>query len=186
MSKVDLNALVNGFSGKLGNAVLRRRGNSTTIGSRPKKRESEPKPSEIALRLRFKRAAAYAKAKIKDPIAKGEYAQYAKSREYMNAFSAAVTDYLRLPKIESLKIDNYTGAVGDPITVGVADDFKIIAVDVTITLPNGTVLESGPAVFDATKLEWRYLATQANAQMAGTKVKATASDRPGNVVTLEV
>lgn len=185
MSKVDLNALVNGFSGRLGNAVLSRRGSRTLISSRPKPRTGEPTVKEKAQRERFRRAAAYAKAKMGDPVAKAAYALVASRKEMMSAFTVALTDYLKSPVIDSVQLDGYTGKINDRVVAKVTDDFKIVGVKVTITLPSGVVLETGAATFDAITLEWIYVATQANGVLAGTKVKVTGTDRPGNETTLE-
>jgi hypothetical protein len=185
MSKVELGALVNGFSGKVGNSVLRRRGSKTYLCSVPKRKTTEPTAKEKAQRDRFRRAAAYAKGKMLDPIAKADYAQIASRKESMSAFTVAVTDYLKSPVIDSLKTDGYTGKINDVIIAKVYDDFKIAAVKVTITLPTNVLLETGAATFDATTLEWKYVATKANATVPGTKVKVTGTDRPGNETSLE-
>jgi len=185
MSKVELNALVNGFSGRIGNAVFVRRGNRTLLSSRPKKRTSEPTEKEKAQRDLFRRAAAYAKARMSDPAAKAEYAAIAANKESISAFTAAVTDYLKAPVIDAVKTDAYTGKINDVISAKVSDSFKIISVKATITLPTGVVLETGAATFDAVALEWKYVATQANNTLAGTKIKFTATDRPGNETSIE-
>jgi hypothetical protein len=185
MSKVDLGALVTGFSGRVGNLVLVRRGNATFLWSRPRKRTSKPSAKEKAQRERFRRATAYARAKMADPAMKAEYAQIAKRKERMTPFTIAVTDYLRAPVIDAIKVEGYTGKVNDIIIAKAIDDFKVVSLKVTITLPTNVVLETGAAIFDATTLEWRYASTKANATLAGTKVKFTGSDRPGNETSLE-
>ena len=185
MSKVELNALVNGFSGKIGNAVLVRRGSRTLLSSRPKKRTSEPTEKEKAQRDLFRRAAAYAKARLKDPAAKAEYAAIAANKESMSAFTVAVTDFLKAPVIDAVKTDAYTGKVNDVVSAKVGDGFKIVSMKVVITLPTNAVLETGAATFDAVTLEWKYVATQANNTLAGTKIKFTATDRPGHETSIE-
>jgi hypothetical protein len=55
--------------------------------------------------------------------------------------------------------------------------YKITNIDVTITDANGVVIESGKAV--ATELKWKYIATKANANVGGTKLKLVARDRQG-------
>jgi hypothetical protein len=184
MSKIDLNALVNGMRGKIGNAVLRRLGSRTLISSKPKARTSEPSVKEKAHRDLFKRAAAYAKAKMADPAAKAAYQQVA-SRKESNAFAIALRDFLKPPTVDAVRTDAYAGKINDGIFVKATDDFKVVAVKVTITLPTGALLESGAAVLDASTLEWKYAVTKANTTLVGTKVKAVASDQPGNETALE-
>jgi hypothetical protein len=185
MSKIDLNALINGMHGKIGNAVLRRRGNRTLISSKPKARTTEPSAKEKAHRELFKRAVAYAKAKMADAIAKAEYQHVASTKEMTSAFALALRDFMKPPAIDAIRSDAYTGKVNDALFVRATDDFKVAAVKVTITLPTGTLLEAGSATYDANTLDWKYTATKANTTLAGTKIKAIASDKPGNETALE-
>ncbi len=188
MSKVDFNDLVNGVSGKFGKVVFRRRGTQVILGQKPRRRNIPPSPDVIAHRTRFKNAAAYAKAKLQDPAVKAVYDAKARSsgQEFMTAFAVAVKDFMRPPVLGELKVEGYKGNIADPIMVGVPDDFKIVAVTITITTAAGVLLETGPAVFDPANLQWTYMATVANAARSGTKVQATGSDRPGNQVTAEI
>ena len=185
MSKVDLNALLNGFSGKLGNAVFRRVGDKTIVAHRPKKSDVAPKESVLLQRERFKRAAAYARIKMEDPEAKAEYQLLAAGKPNMTAFIMAVTDYLRPPKITRVLTSKYTGNPGDVIVIQPQDDFKIKSIQVIITGANGTVIENGDASVMPGELDWQYLVTQPNAVVAGTKIKVIALDRPGNEVSFE-
>lgn len=185
MSKVDLNPLVSGFSGKIGNAVMRRRGDKTYMSSRPKPRTRELSEKEAAHRERFRRATIYAKGIVASIEAKAPYEQAAKSRN-LSAFVVAVTDYLKSPVVEAVNTSRYTGKVGDTVIVRATDDFKVESVRVTITAADGSVNESGMAIQDLISQEWTYLATQANAFIAGTTIKAVATDKPGNEAEMEV
>ena len=51
---------------------------------------------------------------------------------------------------------------------------------------NGALLEQGAAVINRTGLGWLYTATTANGSLAGTVVKATATDIPEHEGMLEV
>ena len=186
MSKVELNALLNGVSGKIGNAILRRVGNRTLIISAPKARTSEPSAKEQAQRERFKRAAGYAKAKMADATAKAEYQRVASQREMSNVFAVAIRDYMNPPKINATKTDAYTGNINDIITIKATDDFKVASVKVTITLPSGALLENGPATYDANTLEWKYTVTKPNTTLADTKIKVTAERNGENSALLSM
>ncbi|HOX81758.1 MAG TPA: hypothetical protein PLJ60_19770 [Chryseolinea sp.] len=184
MSKISLNALVNGMSGKLGNAVLRRRGSRTVMASMPKERTSEFSIKEKAQQARFKRGAAYAKEAMKNPAIRAEYQQSAKKRE-SNAFAIALGDFLKPPSIDQIKTDGYTGKVNDIIAIQASDDFKVAAVKVAIRLPNDVLHESGVATFDGQALDWKYSITVANASVTGTKIQVIAMDYPGNEASSE-
>jgi hypothetical protein len=76
--------------------------------------------------------------------------------------------------------------VGDTIIVRATDDFKVTSVFVTITDGTGNIIEQGQALLQPDTLdEWRYAATTANASLAGSKVTASAHDKPGNVTSAE-
>lgn len=51
---------------------------------------------------------------------------------------------------------------------------------VTIANPNGSLVESGPAVQQANPSEWFYTATVQNDTLAGDKITITAQNKPGN------
>ncbi|HPH45920.1 MAG TPA: hypothetical protein PKU83_02875 [Chryseolinea sp.] len=55
--------------------------------------------------------------------------------------------------------------------------------DVTLHNADGSVLETGAAVLEDGR--WKYIATKANAVLAGTKIVAHAKDRSGKEATLE-
>jgi hypothetical protein len=50
----------------------------------------------------------------------------------------------------------------------------------------GALLEKGNAVQQGNGVDWIYTATQANNALAGSKIKAIATDVPGNEGTLEL
>jgi hypothetical protein len=66
------------------------------------------------------------------------------------------------------------------------DDFRVTAVQVEIYTAAGTLLEKGNAEQQVNGLDWTYTATQANNLLTGSKIKAIATDIPGNEGTLEL
>jgi hypothetical protein len=180
MGKIKLNALLESASGKVGsNLVLRKRGKRTILATNGE-RTKEMSAKQRDVRERFTAAAAYAKSALRNPETKAAYEDLAKDQEFMTAFTVAVKDYLRPPKIPAINLDGYTGQPGSFIQVRPLDDFKVVGVAVKITAPDGTVVESGSAVMDADLGEFKYTATQANASLPGTKITVTATDRPGH------
>src|SRR6478609_6860787 len=99
MADVNLNALVDGLSGKVGKKiVLRQRGGRTMLSTVPVFSTGTTEKQRVA-RERFSKAAQYAKGALLVPELKELYANAAKGDAFMNAFTAAVTDYLKLPRI---------------------------------------------------------------------------------------
>jgi hypothetical protein len=80
----------------------------------------------------------------------------------------------------------YTGTSGGQITVRAVDDFRVTAVQVEIYTANGALLEKGNAEQQVNGIDWTYTATQANSPLTGSKIKAIATDVPGNEGTLEL
>ena len=102
MASVAYNDIIDGLSGKFGNAVFRTMRGKTFISPAPKKRTTK-KQSEAqrSTRVTFRQAAEWAHRTLKeDPEMKAYYQQRAKALNLPNAYTAAVTDYMRKPKIK--------------------------------------------------------------------------------------
>jgi hypothetical protein len=138
---------------------------------------------QSAQATRFSKAVLYAKTVLLDDAIRAEYEEAALLAGLNSAYVAAVTDYLKNPVIALMYTDLYKGVAGDLIWITALDDFKIQSVTVTLQQPNGTLIEAGQAVADGGR--WKYITTQPNATVAGTKVIVTAKDRPGQEVVAE-
>jgi len=185
MADVNLNALIDGLSGRVGkNIVLRQRGGRTFMGTRPTA-STNVSDKQLAQRERFQQAVRYARTSLLVPAVKAEYDAAVKEEEFLTAFTAAVTDFLKAPEIASVDVSAYKGAIGNTIIVRSTMDYKLISVKVSIQQPDGTVMESGDATSSATRVEWLYAATKALPIAAGWKIVVTAMDRPGVSVTKE-
>jgi hypothetical protein len=186
MANVKLNALVDGVSGKVGkNIVLRQRGGRTLLGTKPEA-SLIVSDKQKAQRQQFAQASRFAKGILLNDEAKKEYAELAKTDEFLTPYSAAVADFLNNPEITLVDITGYTGKAGDKIIARTGDDFKIISMKVSLQQADGSVIESGDAVSNgASRLEWGYTAIQNVAALTGLKVVITAQDRPGHIATSE-
>jgi hypothetical protein len=185
MADVNLNALVDGVSGKVGRKiVLRQRGGRTLLSTRPDT-VAEPTEKQLQHRERFRLAARYARGILLNPVAKAEYEQVIKDDAFLNPYAAAVADYLKAPEIAGVDSSNYRGQPGEPIIIRSTKDYKLVSVLVSLQRADGTEIEKGNAVSEGTRLEWKYVAKTVMADLAGAKVVVTASDRPGNQTTVE-
>ena len=90
------------------------------------------------------------------------------------------------PIVKSIDTNHYHGDAGDSIAVRATDDFRVVSVRVEIYAADGTVLETGNAEQDINGIDWTYTITQINNSPAGTRIKAIATDVPGNKGMLEV
>lgn len=187
MAHVQKNKLPSAFSGTLGDEIVFREWEGKTIVARvPKERKGEPTQSQAEIQEKFLLATKYAKAVLAGQVVgmKDAYAGVLRPRQ--NIYSRALEDFMSSPVVKSIDTRNYKGVVGDKLTIRAFDDYRVTGVQVQITAANGTLLEQGNAQVQPNGLDYTYTATLANAQLAGSKIKAIATDVPGNEGSLEV
>jgi hypothetical protein len=182
------NSVITGkFKGSLGKELVFRDWEGKTIVAKsPKARSGEPHPKQVITQEKFLLASRYAKAIIsaQDKSMAEAYALAVRPRQ--NTYSRALEDFLNSPDVKSIETRKYKGIIGDTIVIRAVDDFRVLGVHVEIHSANGTLLESGNAVMNANGLDWTYTATQANNLLAGSKIRAIATDVPNNEGTLEI
>jgi hypothetical protein len=182
------NSVITGkLRGALGKElVFREWQGKTVVAKAPKKREGDPNPAQVQTQEKFLLASRYAKA-VKDGEDQGIRDAYAAAlRPRQNLYSRALEDFLSPPVVKSIGTRVYTGAVGSTIDIRAVDDFRVTGVMVEIYAASGTLLEKGNAVQRVNGIDWTYTATQVNNPQTGSKIKAIATDVPGNEGILEV
>jgi hypothetical protein len=156
MARSKNNVLTKGLSGMIGKQIVFRTWNGKTFISVAPKKPKKQSPIQKENRSKFKRATIYAKNMMKDPVKKADYLEIAKKLQLPNAYTAAITDYMRNPQIEAMDFSNYSGKSDEEIKVIVSKKgFEIQEVDVAVIDQNGEVIEEGKAM----KLwadEWIY------------------------------
>ncbi|RAW01720.1 hypothetical protein [Pseudochryseolinea flava] len=101
MATVLPSSFLDGLSGKFGsNFVFRTMRGKTFISALPQQINSNKSEAQRNTRLQFKRASAWARSILLDPEKKAYYIQRAKALKLPNAYTAAVTDFMRKPKVE--------------------------------------------------------------------------------------
>ena len=182
------NSIVTGkFKGTLGKEIVFREWEGKTVVAKaPKSRDGEPTPAQAETQEKFLLASRYAKAVLnnQDPGMRDAYAAVLRPRQ--NVYSRAIEDFMSSPVVKHINTNKYTGVNGDTITVRAVDDFRVTGVMLEVYAADGTLLEKGNAVQNVNGIDWSYTATQANNLLPGSKIKAIATDVPGNEGTLEV
>jgi hypothetical protein len=182
------NSVITGkLRGTLGKElVFREWQGKTVVAKAPKARKGDPTPGQVQAQETFLLASIYGKAVMdgQDQGIKDAYTAALRPRQ--NLFARAVQDFLSPPVVKTIGTGNYTGIVGSKITVRAVDDFRVIGVRVEISAANGSLLEKGDAVQQVNGVDWIYTATQANNPLTASKIKAIATDVPGNEGTLEL
>ncbi|MFT3781029.1 MAG: hypothetical protein QM790_03370 [Nibricoccus sp.] len=183
MAKLNLNPLMDGMSGSIGELVLRNRNGRTIVARKPQKSNRPHTPAQLAHFERFRLAASYAKASLADPVLSAVYEAVAKEKE-VQPYPLAVGDYFNAPTIDGVYLEGYTGKAGQQIVIHATDDVAVASVAVAIR--NGdAIVEQATAVFE--NGAWRYT-TRVNMDVVPgtTAVDAVAMDHPGNKTTRTV
>lgn len=164
---------------------VRQVGNQLIVTERPKQKQ-QLSEKVMKARERFLDASYYAAKQNADPVSKALY-EKGMTEKTNSAYAAALKDYLIAPKVEFITAIDYRGRINDPIAIRANDDFMVTRVKVEILGADGSLIEEGDAVTnDAARNLWNYTAKALNAAPAGTTIRATAFDRPGNVGSLEI
>jgi hypothetical protein len=181
MARSINNILTKGLSGMIGKQIVFRTWNGKTFISVAPKKPKKQSAVQKENRSKFKRATTYAKSMMKDPVKKAEYKEIAKELQLPNAYTAAITDYMRNPQIEALDLASYSGKADEEIKVTARKKgFEIQEVEVTIVDQNGEAIEEGRAVKGLDN-EWIYRTTTNNEEKGPAKFLIKVRDRTGNI-----
>lgn len=100
MAHVSDYAITDGFRGKFGKMfVFRSLRDKTVVSRAATKKVISHSEKQRATRIRFRDASAYAKKALQNPEKKTFYEERARRLNLPNAYTAAVTDYLRPAKV---------------------------------------------------------------------------------------
>jgi hypothetical protein len=89
------NPMLQGASGTVGQFVYRQIHGKTFVSAKAKPNKSTPSAAKQATRTNFRDATVYSKECMKNPSLKAQYWAMAKELNLPNAYTAAVTDYMR-------------------------------------------------------------------------------------------
>jgi hypothetical protein len=171
------------FSGTIGKLVYRKYRGKTIVAMKPDA-DRPLSQAEAAHRQDFAQAAAWAKAALQDEQLRLFYEALGKQKE-IPPRAAAISDFLKRPTLEALDLSGYAGQAGDQIYFMASDNAGLVNAMVTIEYMNGNVFENGWAVeVDAGTGYWMYTVQSALPASTTVLVKASVSDRPGNIVEL--
>jgi hypothetical protein len=186
MARVDRNDLTLGLRGKFGEQFVFRKFGDRTIAYRMRRHFESSTEKQMLQRERFRLAALHAKQSLLIPEVKAEYEEIARVKRNTTAFATATADFLKPVAITAILTAGYKGEIGFPLSIMVNDIFKVKTMKVTITNPDGAVLESGDAVRANDSPGYSYMTTAFIPDLQGVIIKAEVTDRPGNVVVEEV
>ena len=172
--------------GKVGDQfVFRNRNGKSFTSNIPKLSTKPPKSGQVSQRNKFRLAAKYGN-KVKDDPGLSEMYQVQATQQGTSVYQVAVTDFLKAPVINEIKIAKYKGKIGDMILIDAYDDFMVNSVRLVINDSNGQLVEEGDCLLADDKMYWVYTATCEIADLNGVAINALAEDLPGNIGNLEI
>jgi hypothetical protein len=171
MAKVKRNKFTVGISGKIGDLVFRQRKDGTTVvAAAPDFSDRVLSEEQVAHNNRFKQASAYASEAAKtNPM----YAELAAGTS-KNAYNVALSDWFHAPVIHEVKRQ------AKRIRVNATDNVFVAKVLITLSDPQGQILEQGEAV--CTRSPWWEYKTSAPTEA---KISVEAFDLAGNLTRQE-
>jgi hypothetical protein len=178
MARAKLNALFTSISGKLGDLVVAERQGKFFV-RKLRTRTTPPSPAELERRAAFRQAAAYGKMVQNDFTQRAIYAPAAKLRQ-MSPYQVALTDFLNRPTVDEIDFSRVGEDSGSLVRIEATDDFQVVEVQLSASLPGGPVLEQGAATLDSTIGCWWYRLNQPIHPNETIVFQVTAFDRPRN------
>ncbi len=180
MAKLVKNLYLQGASGMLGGQLVYRSVNGETIvSSRPERRRTISE-TQKRQNTRFRYATMFAKHAIQDDVLGPIYAEAAaRMIRYQNAYTLAITDYLKAPEIGDILLES--GASGNTLIVEAYEQPQVAKVVVDILTEDEQVLTTGKATLTDNGIQWKFVLTQDIPE--GGSVLVKAYDLPGNVTS---
>ena len=185
MAILNTSIIASQLRGLLGDELVFRQWDGKVIVAKaPRARTVPYSPEELQRQENFAMASQYAKAILKDENMKAGYA--AALRPLQNTYNRAVQDFMTPPEVKKIDASHYTGMPGSMVSIRAIDDFLVVSVEVEIFSADDSLLERGKATMQGNGFDWTYTSTQSNPTLTGTRIKAIATDNPGNQGMLEI
>jgi hypothetical protein len=160
MARIIDNIFTQGICGEVGGLMVFRSFNDKTYVYKKARKPTTQSPLQKENRSKFRKATAYAKQMMADPEKKATYWEIAKRLKLPNAYTAAITDYMRKAEIIDVDKDQYSGKSNEEIKVMASKkDFSVESVEIAIVEADGTVAENGAAVKGGGD-SWVYMTTR--------------------------
>jgi hypothetical protein len=187
MAHANNNIITGNLKGSVGKQLVFRQWEGKTIVSKfPKSRTGNPTPAQAEITEKFQLASRYAKSVLSNANQSLAQAYATALKPRQNVYSRALEDFLSAPVVKNIDTRNYSGAEGEKIVIRALDDYRVTTVRVEIRDAEDRIIDTGNAVQDLNGIDWTYAATYGNAVLPGTKIRAIATDVPGNEGMLEV
>ncbi|MBT1705459.1 hypothetical protein [Chryseosolibacter indicus] len=159
MAHVRENDLTEGLSGKFGPKFVFKQLRGKTIVARRAKPTTKQSALQRENRNRFKKASAYAKSMMLIPEKKAYYCSMAKELKLPNAYTAALSDYMRKPTIKEIDITTQDSVLTVKVSA-VKKDFRLQATKVIALAQDGTIVEQAETIKDFPCWNYRFITSK--------------------------
>jgi hypothetical protein len=132
------NIFTQGISGMIAGQMIFKRWNGKTYVCKSPRKPSKQSKLQQENRTKFRRATAFAKMMMKDPAKKAEYKEIAEHLMLPNAYTAAVTDYMRKPEILEVEVEEREAM--EVKVMARKKGFEIQEVEVVFLNSNGKII----------------------------------------------
>ena len=127
--------------GAIGDLIFRQYNGKTVVSVRPVYKNESNTEGRKQLRSRFRDATMHASHAMEDPKKKAYYQQKARQLKVPNAYTAAITDYLRKAKVVAMTRSSFSAKKGDEVIIKLSKSvFKIRRIKVVLCSQHGEVL----------------------------------------------
>ena len=182
MARSINNVLTKGLSGMVGRQIVFRSWNGKTFISVAPKKPKKQSPLQKENRQKFKMATRYAKNMMKDAVTKAEYLEVAKKLNLPNAYTAAITDYMRNPEVIEVDTSTYSGKEEEEIKVVTRKKgFEIQEVEEIIVDKHGEIIEEGKAT-KGSGSDWLYKTRAIIEDKVAVQYLIRVRDKTGNFI----
>ncbi len=179
--------MLQGLSGLIGNTLFRTVNGKTVVSHyrKPDKRKAKRKETELQklYRARFAEASRYAKEALRDIDTYEYYKRKAKKLGVPNAYTAAITDYMRKGRIEKIDASRFEKK-GEVVVKTARKDLDFTSLTLNVTTPNGDIIAQTHAKRQANGL-WSFHYPGIPPKLSEVRLWVEARDRVGHVVSRE-
>lgn len=187
MARIILNPAIQIISGDVGGFVYRQQADGSVIVAKPPLTDPDRVPTEAQAQhlQRFKEASARFQRLMEDTGVKSAYQAIVAERGTPARLRALVIgDILKAPKIQTIDLSRYTGAIGDMIRIVAEDNVGVFQLKLTIydTTTDAELESAERPVTEKISgmVEWIYTATVEAPADHLVEVQVTVSDLAQN------
>ena len=180
MAKSYQNVLAKTFSGRVGDIILKNYGGISVMTKRPDCSKVIRSEKQLENQNSFRKSVIYGKAASINRSLINYYKEHRKS-ERQSIYHAAISDYMKRARIESIDMSGYKGMPGYNVSMKAWNKWKIKQITFMIVDETGYVIEQGDAVMRpySEGTEWDYTTTMMNPGYQCCKAKVRFTDNNG-------